>query len=1384
MGARVNRVMFAGIVGVGMVILAARPVPAAVHWRAEAVANGPQAQVAVHEALTALAERPAERHVIVEFERPVTPAERAELKDAGLSLLNYLGDHAFFAALRQDCDAGAIGAVSSLRAAQGIARAHKLAPAILNNAYPEFAVGVDPLTDEEFVAAYVLFHGDVSLYDDGLAIAEQHGALIVSEIASLNGLVIELPRANLEALADTDAVMWIEPPLPYMTVTNDNNRTRVQADTVQAAPYGLDGSGITAMIYDGGTARASHDDFGGRLTVRDSSGTHYHSTHVAGTVGGSGAASGGTYAGMAPGVTMVSYGFQYDGSGIFLYSNPGDLESDYNQAINTYGAEIANNSIGTNTETNGFSCSIQGDYGVTSALIDAIVGGSLGAPFRVVWSAGNERQGSRCDIEGYGDYYSTAPPSGAKNHICVGAINSNNDTMTSFSSWGPVDDGRLKPDIVGPGCQSSSDYGVTSCYSSSDTAYTTLCGTSMAAPTVTGCLVLVLEDYYAQFPSAPAPRNSTCKILLAHTAVDLGNTGPDYVYGYGSVRVQDTIDFMRSGAFEENQVSQGGTVTYPITVNAGESLLKVTLAWDDHPGTPNVNPALVNDLDLVVLDPLGHPAYPWTLNPASPSSPAVQTQADHVNNIEQVLVNNPAAGTWTVQVTGYSVPQGPQAFSICAAPRLTGEPVNQPPSVNAGVDQSVTLPAVASLDGTVTDDGLPNPPAAFTVTWSKVSGPGTVTFGDANAEDTTAAFSVASTYVLRLTADDSELTASDDVTITVDGPNQAPTVDAGTDQSSGLQETANLDGTVTDDGLPDPPAAFTVTWSKVSGPGTVTFGDANAEDTTASFSAAGTYTLRLTADDSELTASDDVVITVTITNQPPSVNAGVDQSVTLPAVANLDGTVTDDGLPNPPAAFTVTWSKVSGPGTVTFGDANVEDTNAAFSIAGTYVLRLTADDSELTASDDVTITVDGPNQAPTVDAGPDQSIGLQETANLDGTVTDDGLPDPPAAFTVTWSKVSGPGTVTFGDANTEDTTAQFDTAGTYVLQLEADDSALTASDQLTVTVAETPEYVDDVANADVPVQGSVSGSYVDTQTDNGVSEILTERESGGKPQNRYSYLEHKWTINVTGGTAVTFYLNAYQDPTSEGDHFIFAYSTDDASYTPMVTVVKTSDDGAYQSFTLPASTAGTVYIRVVDTDQTSGNRVLDSLYVDHMFIRSDTGPGDPPAAPSALGATAVAYNQIDLGWTDNADNESGFEIDRSLDGASWATIDTVGANVTTYSDSGLSALTTYFYRVRATNGFGDSAYSNTASATTPDSPGIVLTGVGFKLGQKQTVDLEWTGAVGANVDIYRNGALIATTTNDGAYRDSLGKDITGSFTYEVCEEGSATQCSNSVTIEF
>ncbi len=643
-------------------------------------------------AVESLGARSAAQHVVVRFAGPLSEATRAALRGAGVEVQAYLSDHAWLARVdAAKLDAETLSGEPALRDVRPIEPVWKLHPILAQGEMPEYAI-VEPSPDasrpeENVVGAYIVFHADVPLLSKGIDTVLQHRAVVRDTLESINGLVIELPQGEIDRLAAQDAVLWIEPPLPRFSEMNNSNRARVGADIAQQPPYGLTGAGVNVLVYDGGFALAGHQDFGGRLTVRDNSGISDHSTHVAGTIGGSGALSGGNYRGMAPGVTMQSYGFDFDGSGIFLYSNPGDIEDDYDEAINVHSVDISNNSIGTNTCWNGFPCAITGDYGVTSQLIDTIVRGdgtnaAFSSPFRVVWANGNERNCTGCPSEHQAGYHSTAPPALAKNHITVGALNSNNDTMTAFSSWGPADDGRLKPDISAPGCQSNEDFNVTSCSSSG--GYTGKCGTSMASPTVCGIGALMLQEYRNLRPGEPDPRNSTLKVLLAHTAVDLGNPGPDYSYGYGSVRAPAAIDLMRSGNYLEDSLGQGESKSLLVVVNPGDPELRITLAWDDYPAVPLVVPSLVNDLDLRVLSPSGTDAFPWTLNPASPSAPAVRTQADHLNNIEQVYVANPEPGAWRVEIVGFNVPQGPQAFSLAASPQL----INCSPQGVADLDRA------------------------------------------------------------------------------------------------------------------------------------------------------------------------------------------------------------------------------------------------------------------------------------------------------------------------------------------------------------------------------------------------------------------------------------------------------------------------------------------------------------------------------------------------------------------------------------------------------------------------------------------------------------------------------------------------------------------------
>jgi PA14 domain/K319L-like, PKD domain len=441
---------------------------------------------------------------------------------------------------------------------------------------------------------------------------------------------------------------------------------------------------------------------------------------------------------------------------------------------------------------------------------------------------------------------------------------------------------------------------------------------------------------------------------------------------------------------------------------------------------------------------------------------------------------------------------------------------NTAPVVNAGADQNLAAPGTTTLTGTAADDGNPVPPGQLTTTWSLVNGPAAVTFAAPNALSTTATFPVPGTYTVRLAAFDGQATSSDDLTVVVDAPAGSGTgllAQYFNDAGSGVYFTAlaltRTDPTVNFDwasAAPDPTVQtdnFSVRWSgQVQAPVTGTFTFTTTSDDgvrlwvngqllvanwtdhavvqnsgTIALVADQKYDIRMDYYDHGQLATAKlswsytgqtlqivpqwVLFPAPPVNQPPTVDAGADKTITLPAGTTLNGIARDDNLPNP--VLTTTWSKISGRedsdgGTVTFANPNAPVTTVTFGADGIYVLRLTVNDGAVTVSDDVTITVNPvpPNSAPVVNAGADQTITLPSTATLNGSATDDGLPSPPAQLTRTWTKVSGPGTVTFANASAASTSATFSTSGTYVLRLTASDSALSASDDVTVTVNAAP----------------------------------------------------------------------------------------------------------------------------------------------------------------------------------------------------------------------------------------------------------------------------------------------------------------------------------------
>jgi hypothetical protein len=292
----------------------------------------------------------------------------------------------------------------------------------------------------------------------------------------------------------------------------------------------------------------------------------------------------------------------------------------------------------------------------------------------------------------------------AKNILTIGAVDDvlggysalagpSQVQMTGFSGWGPTDDGRIKPDLVGNGWLLLSTFG-------HDPYYAAAVGTSMAAPNVTGSLLL-LQQHYQNIHSS-FMRSATLKALAIHTADESGAAnGPDYEHGWGLLNAQSAARVITAAGGLEHQIIEGslgdgGTSTIPINVSDPDVVIRATLVWTDPPGTPvapSLDPAdrmLVNDLDLRVSEG-GTTYFPWRLDPALPSAAATTGDNDR-DNVEQVVVYGAAAGSYSIEVghKGTLLDSAPQSYSLIVS-------VEPPEPVSAGllIDESFSggLPA-------------------------------------------------------------------------------------------------------------------------------------------------------------------------------------------------------------------------------------------------------------------------------------------------------------------------------------------------------------------------------------------------------------------------------------------------------------------------------------------------------------------------------------------------------------------------------------------------------------------------------------------------------------------------------------------------------------------
>lgn len=499
--------------------------------------------------------------------------------------------------------------------------------------------------------------------------SEELNQLKVKQYAEKNGLLIThyLPDGRIIKMVDID-----ETGIPiYQQTENAKASATISTNKVYpsetvASKYNLAGRGFSVGEWDGGIIRLTHREFEGRA-VQSDNGTvamSEHATHVAGTL-------------IAGGITPTAKGMAYQAK---LLANDWDNDDSEMSSLSAQGLLVSNHSYGTPCGWD-YDASNQlvwlgsdaintmydykfGFYDTQARDWDRI---AYNAPhYLIVKSAGNSRgtgPGNNPNKPDNGPYDCLPTYSVAKNILTVGAVKplTNGYTtpaavvITDFSSWGPADDGRIKPDIVGDG------FNVSSSGMASDQQYVTLSGTSMSGPSVAGSCLL-LQEMYSNTHNKRKMKSATLKGLVIHTADECGLTvGPDYRFGWGLMNTRKASDVILQdnvkSLLTEDTLYNQGVNEFTVTAKGTEPLI-ATLCWTDYQGTPG--PAaynsrirmLVNDLDLRVINESNQvESLPWRLV-ADSAIYAAKKGDNIVDNVEKVELTAPTAGqTYKIKIS-------------------------------------------------------------------------------------------------------------------------------------------------------------------------------------------------------------------------------------------------------------------------------------------------------------------------------------------------------------------------------------------------------------------------------------------------------------------------------------------------------------------------------------------------------------------------------------------------------------------------------------------------------------------------------------------------------------------------------------------------------------
>ncbi|WP_410006435.1 S8 family serine peptidase [Aequorivita nionensis] len=559
-----------------------------------------------------------------------TPSQQVQdlFKQNNLQLLEYIPHRTYLFYFPENTSVGFLknNGVRSIVPVNGNA---KLSAALKSGDYNYWAM------DGDNILVTLQYHKNVS---DAYAIDQlaQQQIVVKQNYKEQKMLDLSIPNNCLETLSNLPFVKWVD--LVVAPAVPDDSRGRSlhranALDTQTGAGRNYTGEGIGVMVRDDGRV-GPHIDFQGRITNLTNVSNQSHGDGVAGIMAGAGNLLP-SNRGMAAGSDVYVVNYQSN----FLDSSTVNL-------INDGSVQITNSS---------YSNGCNDGYTSITRTVDQQ---TLDTPTLLhVFSAGNSN-GNNCGY-GAGSQWGniTGGHKQGKNVIATANVYFDGSLVNS-SSRGPAHDGRIKPDITANGQnQISTD---------ENNTYQTFGGTSGAAPGIAG-ISAQLYQAYGDLNAGDLPPSALIKATLLNTANEAGNIGPDYKFGWGIVNALQAVKLIEDGRYLSDEVSQGITNTHTINVPAGTTQVRFMVYWSDVAASPGADPALVNDLDMLVTDPSSNVLEPWILDPTPDpitlNDPATNGP-DHLNNVEQVLINDPAAGNYDIDISGFNVPMGPQEYYI------------------------------------------------------------------------------------------------------------------------------------------------------------------------------------------------------------------------------------------------------------------------------------------------------------------------------------------------------------------------------------------------------------------------------------------------------------------------------------------------------------------------------------------------------------------------------------------------------------------------------------------------------------------------------------------------------------------------------------------------